>query len=141
MLRSVRRWSVAAIAGIAVGAASLVIAPQASAATSACASGDMCFYYNSGRLGAEFGWPSNISDFSTTFTFTPGSGGSNGAGVYVKNNAASAWNRVSTNDARVYFNSAYLGSYDIVCRSLSRNLDNTKNNNASFKWLSSPEAC
>ncbi|WP_331740907.1 hypothetical protein [Streptomyces sp. NBC_01006] len=55
-----------------------------------------------------------------------------GSGQGIKNNAASAANRHATYMADVYYNSGYKGAVDDVA--WTRNLNYTKNNNASFAW-------
>ncbi len=55
-----------------------------------------------------------------------------GSGQGLKNNAASAANHHATYMADVYYNSGYKGAVDDV--SWGRNLNYTKNNNASFAW-------
>ncbi|MFJ5550848.1 hypothetical protein [Streptomyces sp. NPDC093225] len=55
-----------------------------------------------------------------------------GSGQNIKNNAASAKNRHSSYVANVYYNSGYKGAVDDVA--WGRNLNYTKNNNASFAW-------
>lgn len=93
---------------------------------------EFCFYYNSKR----YGWGSGI-DFNANvknlsgYTFkSPG----NGRGVAVKNNAGAVWNKRGS-AARVYYNSGWGGVSDYVGPRTVRDLDVTKNDNASFKWI------
>src|SRR4051794_33239542 len=61
--------------------------------------------------------------------------GGNGAGYPVKNNAAWAGNTSYDYYANVYFNSWWTGALDYVARNYAINLEYTKNENASFKWV------
>jgi hypothetical protein len=58
-----------------------------------------------------------------------------GRGQFVKNNAGAATNRDIT-FAYVYYNSYYGGRVDKVLGNTTRDLFFTKNDNASFRWLS-----
>lgn len=126
-----------AAAAAAIVSLGTVAVPQASAAPSdaVCNTGEVCFYYNSAAHGygslADFAW--NIPTFNGTgYKFISGGAGQ---GLLVWNNAAHVWNRHVTRDGRVYVNSNYAGSYDVVGKSSRRDLFATKNDNASFKWL------
>ncbi|CAM3285266.1 hypothetical protein NODU109028_09260 [Nocardioides dubius] len=93
--------------------------------------GEFGFYYNSGCNGS-------MSDFATRkadlagYKFLSGGAGQN---TPVKNNSACAANARSTQNARVYFNSNYLGANDLIPADQYGNLTNTYNENASFRWL------
>ena len=91
---------------------------------------EFVFYYNSNTAGS-------LSDFTTARSDLAGyaflSTG-NGQGTAVKNNSASARN-LKSSSARVYYNSNYGGPYDTVAGETSKNLVNTYNDNASFKWI------
>ncbi len=119
-------------------AASLAPAGAAVAAPSGRCNveGDYCFYYNSNHAGAkatfhEKGSVSNLRGYKFDRSGA-------GAGLPVKNNAASAELRFpgcspSQCYIRVYVNSGYLGYYDQVGANSWRNLADTKNNNASVQ--------
>lgn len=102
-------------------------------------------YFNSDLLGAwaKFGYSEeNFGAYDGSsgyliFNFCSGTG--NGAGQHVKNNAASAgnWTYDDTCVARVHFNSYWKGVYDNIHTATPRNLVNTYNENASFKWVGS----
>ncbi|MFG2993270.1 hypothetical protein ACGFZK_28910 [Streptomyces sp. NPDC048257] len=69
-------------------------------------------------------------------TFCDGTGKGSGEGI--KNNAASITNSHTSFGGVVYYNSWWQGAYDSlqpgVPTPVSRNLSNTYNQNASFKW-------
>ncbi|MGW4024047.1 hypothetical protein [Streptomyces sp. NPDC005009] len=110
------------------------------------------FRYNSNMAGAyrKLGYahanlaatdmyqPVGSSDTDLEYPLRFCSGTGNGAGQVIKNNAASATNAHTSYGARVYYNSWWQGAYDGfqpgIPTPYSRNLDNTYNNNASFKW-------
>lgn len=110
----------------------------ASAATPACDPptstnlGEFCLYYNSYLGGSLRDFDTAVSDFAGYTFRTPGAG----YGQAVKNNAASAWNRDPFATVRVYYNRNYMGPADDVRPKAWRNLADTKNDNASFRWLS-----
>lgn len=125
----IRRIATLALASATLAAASIVGAGQAAAQDGVSNDEEFIFYYNSGLGGS-------LSDFSAAkadlagFTFVSSGAGQ---GQYLKNNAASVNNRRGE-AARVYYNSNYAGAYDHVNADSSRNLVNTYNNNASFRW-------
>ncbi len=94
--------------------------------------GDFLFYYNSSTYG--YG---SFSDFAADKPNLAGyhflSTGK-GKGQYVKNNAAAVRNTEYNYFAYVYFNSNYVGVTDRVEKHQTRNLYNTKNENASFRY-------
>ncbi len=93
---------------------------------------ELIFFYNS--IGGGYG---SASDFYYSKSSLSGykflSAGS-GQGQYVKNNSASV---INTDEfrARVYYNSDYGGPYDDVRANSARDLRNTYNDNASFRWV------
>jgi len=125
----ITRIAASALATAALTTASVVGAVHAAAQDGVANDEEFIFYYNSNQAGS-------LSDFSAAkadlagFTFV--SAGS-GSGQGVKNNAASVDNRRAV-AARVYYNSNYAGAYDHVNADSSRNLVNTYNDNASFRW-------
>lgn len=130
------RWK--GLLGAAVlAAASLMPTTQAAHAApsdAVCNLREVCFYYNSKAFGygslADFTW--NIPSFRTAgYRFI---GGGTGQGLPVWNNAAHVQN-LHNRDGRVYENSNYGGSYDLVGKYSRRDLYATKNDNASWKWI------
>ena len=126
------------IAGAMTAAAlgvGLVVAPTADAATGSCASYDACLYYNSNFQGAIFGDSSGTSQGADNYgspnwyTF----GGGNGAGLPVKNNAASVWDFDPNYSVTIYYYSNMAtGPSQYFKRGTGGNLNSTmKNNNAS----------
>jgi hypothetical protein len=138
--------------GVAAAAAlstALTVSPAAQAATigsaavqspasviQGCAEGYFCFYFNSGFAGARGDYLYSDGNLDNELF---NKGGTNGRGVQVKNNAASAVNNWSYL-ARVYYNSGCNGS--VATQSFgafgSGNFNATmKNQNASFNWPTS----
>ncbi|MEV4190690.1 hypothetical protein [Streptomyces toxytricini] len=120
-----------AMAAIGVSLASvLALAPSASASGDGnCGKRDTCFYYNSNLGGAlvdiDDCWGYNHANF--TF-IGPGAG----AGINLKNNAASAANFSDYNPHFVYYNSNQQGPRQEIAPWSRANLNSTlKNNNAS----------
>ncbi|MFD9066960.1 peptidase inhibitor family I36 protein [Kitasatospora purpeofusca] len=120
---------------LAVGSFALS-APTASAAPNpgTCSGQDFCLYYNSNFQGATFEDGRGSSQASENYgapnwyTFS----GGNGAGVNVKNNAASAWNFNFNFSVTVYYNSNSSGPNQYIKRLTGANFnDQLKNNNAS----------
>ncbi|WP_158239023.1 peptidase inhibitor family I36 protein [Streptomyces barkulensis] len=121
-----------ALVTMAVTGAGLVgLATPANAATNTCDPSHFCLFYNSNIQNAYYPFWDNVSDFAG-YTYK---GAGAGAGQQVKNNAASAQNLQTNLVARVYYNSNYGGVYDNVQPTSWRNLSNTYNENASFKWF------
>ncbi|MFE2325771.1 peptidase inhibitor family I36 protein [Streptomyces sp. NPDC059385] len=114
-----------AAAALAVAGLSLGMATPASAA--GCQNGYVCLYYNSNLGGSyfQFDWP--ISNLGGYYFTSAGAG----QGQYVKNNAASAYNKFTTKYANVYYNSNFAGPNDYVPPYQWINLVETYNNNAS----------
>ncbi len=118
-----------------------VMAWTASAGSASAAVGDgycnnsneFCFYYNSERYGWGSGidFNANVADLAGYKFKSPG----NGRGEPVKNGAAAVWNKRPSTAARVYFNSNWGGVSDYVAPNTVRDLDVTKNENASFRWI------
>ncbi len=131
---------IAAISGLAVGAMAIAQSPASAGTTRPCYDNEFCLWYNSDFQGSWFGWPNSVTSYQP-YEFDASPYGDNGNGFIVKNNAASAANYNDTKDFRVYFNSNYGGTYDVVCNNLGRNLVNTKNDNASGKWTGNDVAC
>lgn len=95
-----------------------------------CEGLELCFYYNSDLGGANHDFRYRVPDLARYAYIAPGKG----AGLGVKNNAASVNNRDGYFTARVYFNSGYAGPADDVPPLTWRNLGDTYNDNASFNW-------
>lgn len=93
-------------------------------------SGEFVFYFNSFQGGSLSDFASNKTDLLGYDFLTSG----NGSGEPVKNNAASVAN-LKNQGARVYYNSGYAGISDYVNPLSERNLVDTKNENASFRWV------
>ncbi len=116
---------------------------NAAARDGVCDSGEFCYYYNSGEAGAISDFTGSIDDYGTTepscYDFK---GSGSGAGLCIKNNAASVWNR-SSKTVRVFFNTGYAGTYEDFAAGAKGNLNATlKNNNASHEFLTSaPTGC
>lgn len=128
-----RRRVVAALATLTMSSSLLTgLAPAASAGEhdGNCEGLELCFYYNSNLGGADHDFRYKIADLGPYRFLAPGSG----AGLSVKNNAASARNRDGYFTARIYFNSGYAGPADDVPPLTWRNLGDTFNDNASFNW-------
>ncbi len=93
-------------------------------------------FFNSNFMGSWRNIGYNVSDFGgprpLTFCQIGASAPHPGWGMNMKNNAASAKNFHSTYTGYVYYNSGFKGAVDDVA--WGRNLNYTKNNNASFKW-------
>ncbi|MDJ0346695.1 hypothetical protein QMK19_34525 [Streptomyces sp. H10-C2] len=121
-----------AVSAIGLSIASLlVLAPNASASGDGhCNEGkDACFHYNSGGVGAfvdiDDCWGYNHANF--TF-IGPGAG----AGLSLKNNAASVTNWTHSNPHYVYYYSDRQGPVQIIGPWVTANLNGTlKNQNAS----------
>ncbi|MFJ3768365.1 peptidase M23 [Streptomyces sp. NPDC090082] len=132
------------IRGAALGAAliGLTVAvmptPASAAPTTRCYPGMACVYYNSNQAGAVavMGHVDGMPSWDFGYVFDPGTG--NGAGLIVKNNAASADSRYITQAVRVHYNSYYKGPYDVVAAQSKRNLSVTYNNNASWNYHPNP---
>jgi len=131
----------AAIGAILV-ALGLAAAPAAQAATPAapsCPSLYFCFYFNSNYGGAHADYLRSDGNLDNELFNKVGTT-SNGLGVQVKNNAASAYNNWSYL-ATVYYNSGCNGSVASQSFGMYGGANFTatmKNNNASFKWPSGP---
>jgi hypothetical protein len=118
-----------------------VLAPAASASTGfngVCEVNEICLYWGDNNSGAVFDTAAIYSDFGTQ-RFVNGSG--TGQGSYVKNNAASIWNRTVV-DICVFYNENFGGPSDLIPRGVATNLVVTKNDNASDrKAYDSGERC
>ncbi|MFD8691417.1 hypothetical protein [Streptomyces sp. NPDC059651] len=112
--------------------------PASAAPTARCYDGLACVYYNSNQAGAvaAMAHVDGMPSWDFGYVFNPGTG--NGAGVTVKNNAASADSRYKTQAVRVHYNSWYKGPYDVVAAQSKRNLSVTYNNNASWNYHPNP---
>lgn len=128
-----RRIAAAATAAAALSSSILLGGSgPASAAehNSSCEVVEICFYYNSNLVGAKHDFRFRVPDFGPYTFLAPGAG----AGVVVKNNAASARSYDGYFTARVYYNSNYSGPADDVAPLTWRNLADTYNDNASMNW-------
>jgi hypothetical protein len=107
-----------------------ILAPTAAASTGfngVCEVNEICLYWGDNNTGAVFDTAAIYGDFGVE-RFVNGSG--TGQGSYVKNNAASIWNRTVV-DICVFYNENFGGPYDLIPRGASMNLVVTKNDNAS----------
>ncbi|MFI7359225.1 hypothetical protein ACIBTP_35505 [Streptomyces avidinii] len=91
--------------------------------------------YAHGNLAAtEIQW--GVDPTTQPLRYCDGTGAGSGQGI--KNNAASITNSHTSYGGTVYYNSWWQGAYDSVQPArptpASRNLSNTYNQNASFKW-------
>lgn len=143
---SIRRKLAATVATgafVVVGLATAIPAASAAEGDGNCTSsdagagGDLCLYYNSYEAGARFNDPYTDNYAGWTFkAWTSGTaGGSNGAGVAVKNNAASVQNWDTVLTGYVYYNSNQQGLKQGFSAFTAGNLvSGLKNNNASQGW-------
>lgn len=118
------------------GSALAFTAAPANAITS-CSDFHVCLHYNSDYKGAIYDQLVDTPDYAGRY-FEASITGSNGAGVVVKNNAASVdnWDRLSR--VRIYYNANYNGNYayQTIPKYGKANLNETmKNNNASGKFI------
>lgn len=99
--------------------------------------GEMLFFYNSNLAGSFVDFETSKSDLAGYKFVSSGAG----QGQYVKNNAASAWNYDVRADetiiraSYVYYNSGYSGPSDYFKPGDGHNLENTYNDNASWRWV------
>ncbi|GAB3503587.1 peptidase inhibitor family I36 protein [Amycolatopsis cihanbeyliensis] len=96
-----------------------------------CENLEFCLYYNSTLGGSVSDFDRKVSNFAPYVFKGPGAG----RGQSVKNNAASACNRMGRYTARIYYNSGYKGPHDDIPPKACRNLSVTYNDNASWKWV------
>lgn len=120
----------AAVAAFA-GVLSIPTAAEASGQDAIIETNEFVFYYSAGYTGS-------YSDFATSKADLSGyefiKSGLSGYGTPVRNNSASVRNKRSQ-AARVYYSPNYLGVSDYVDPLGSRDLVNTRNDNASFRWI------
>ncbi|TDD79306.1 hypothetical protein E1293_23820 [Actinomadura darangshiensis] len=133
-----RKWMVlASLAPLALGALVVTAGPAAAAGRDGtCDGGEFCYYFNSDNKGSISDFTGSVDSYGTTqpscYEFK---GDGSGKGQCIKNNAASVWNRSSV-DVRVYFNSNYAGTYQVIKAGQKGNLNSTLyNNNASHQFI------
>ncbi|MFJ1704051.1 hypothetical protein [Kitasatospora sp. NPDC088346] len=126
-----------AVAGSLLAAGLATAAPASAAPAYDCTSGQVCLYYNSAAYGygAVYVQTGPVSDYAGK-TFQAGRNGGSGAGVAVKNHAASVDSWVNSTFT-VYYNSGY--DCSVACQSFGSfatgDLNaSVKNNNASGRW-------
>ncbi|MFJ4769949.1 hypothetical protein ACIP88_12625 [Streptomyces uncialis] len=129
---------VVALAGLGTAMSTTGTAHADSSAIAAveCSSGYVCLHYNSNSNGAIFRQGFDIPNYAG-YSFVTSSKGSAGAGLSVKNNAASvdSWN--FTWGFRIYYNSNYGGVYQSIGAGGTANLNaDLKNQNASGRLYS-----
>ena len=115
------------------------IAAALAVPVSACAAGqdavietnEFVFYYSAGYTGSYSDFAASRADLSG-YEFIKS--GLAGYGTPVRNNSASVRNK-RNQAARVYYSPNYLGVSDYVDPLGSRDLVNTRNDNASFRWI------
>jgi hypothetical protein len=105
---------------------------NAAAVDGVCYVYDNCLYYNSGYAGAVAGFDAAVPNYAGYYYPGPGAG----AGLAVKNDAASDWNADPYCTVTVWYNSNYAGVHDVIGpNSGSGNrLAHTYNENASQNW-------
>ncbi|WP_411111474.1 peptidase inhibitor family I36 protein [Streptomyces sp. c-19] len=133
---NIKRLVTTSAVALAVAGSTLTFAAPANAVIG-CEDFHACLYYNSDYQGAMYKQEVDTPDYAGRY-FSASLAGSNGAGVVVKNNAASVdnWDRLSR--IRIYYNSNYNGSYayQTIAANGKANLNATmKNNNASGKFI------
>ncbi|WP_063762378.1 peptidase inhibitor family I36 protein [Streptomyces sp. NRRL F-5123] len=96
--------------------------------------GEFCLYYNSYQAGSLFDSRYEDGNIKNLAGYTFLTRGVPGYGQYVKNNAASAWNRNVTKSVYVFYNSNFMGASDYVGTLQKKQLVNTYNQNASYLW-------
>jgi hypothetical protein len=102
---------VTATALVAVSGAPASAAPRRNGI---CENGEICFYYQWNRQGSVSDFTTSIPNYGTTQpTCYEFKGPGDGRGECIKNNARSAWNRM-TLGVLVYYNSNYGGDYDVL---------------------------
>lgn len=127
-LRTLIMAVVGVIAALMLGV--LLATPASASGSGNCSGIDACLYFNSNLAGAKYGDPRgntrSVENYSGYF------GGGNGAGVPVKNNAASVRNLNINYYVKIYYNSNYGGPSQMIPAGKWQNLNATlKNNNAS----------
>ncbi|MFF2954259.1 hypothetical protein ACFVVU_23310 [Kitasatospora sp. NPDC057965] len=136
---------IAAVAAIlAGGLGTAVAAPAASAAEAAsvatigsCDYTYACLFYNSSGvgLGAQFAHAGDIHDYAGSY-FSAGPYGSSGAGVAVKNHAASVANQDAHFQITIFQRSGDVpwGNRQVIPPLSFRDLTTVKNDNAAGTW-------
>jgi len=125
--------SIAMMSVSVVGVAQARPLAPATAQNGVCEAGEVCLFYNSNCRGSLADFNSWIPDFAGYRFISAGAG----QGRLVKNDAASARNRLAGWVARIHFNRNYQGVYDDIPPGSStscRNLVRTYNENASLSW-------
>ncbi|GAA1403492.1 hypothetical protein GCM10009639_48390 [Kitasatospora putterlickiae] len=127
----------AAILATGLGTA-VATAPAASAATiGTCTYNYACLFYNSSNynLGAQFQHESDINDYAGAY-FSAGQYGSSGAGVEVKNHAASVANGDRYWQVTIWERSGTTpwGNHNIIRPGAFADLGVVKNDNAAGTW-------
>ncbi|MGK4580519.1 hypothetical protein [Kitasatospora sp. HPMI-4] len=129
----------AAVAG-AIATTGLATATSASALTFDCTTGQVCLYYNSEAYGygAYYAQNSDIDNYGDNgLAFSAGHNGGNGAGIAVKNHAASVDSHWG-GEFVIYFNSGY--DCSVSCQTFGPYqaadlIPSMKNNNASGRFF------
>ncbi|MFG2306181.1 peptidase inhibitor family I36 protein [Actinacidiphila glaucinigra] len=134
----IRKIATAGAVALTTAVASLTFATQAQAAQ-ACPDYYACLWYNSDWEGAIYVSADPVADYTgKKFVTSAYTNGSNGAGLGVKNNSASAYNADPDYRFRVYYNSNFNGTYAYQTFSplSGGNFTATmKNQNASGQWI------
>ncbi|MER5381983.1 peptidase inhibitor family I36 protein [Streptomyces sp. NBC_00647] len=131
-MKNLRR-SAAVAAVLAAGATALTISPAAAADTT-CSTGYACLYYHPNYQGAFFKQFPSIPNYSS-YRFTTSANGSDGAGLSVRNNAASVDNWDFNNAFTVYYHINYTGASQRFAAGGGGNFNTTlRNENASGKF-------
>lgn len=106
----------------------------AAAADTTCSTGYACLYYHPNYQGAFFKQFPSIPNYSS-YRFTTSANGSDGAGLSVRNNAASVDNWDFNNAFTVYYHINYTGASQRFAAGGGGNFNTTlRNENASGKF-------
>ena len=142
---SVSKAIFAGVMSVAALGAVIAAAPAASAAPNpgTCQVVDVCLYYNSGYQGATFGDGNGNSQKPENYgapNWYVFSGGS-GAGIDVKNNAASVYNFDINDTATIYVNSNNTGPHQSFPPNTGGNLNSGLKNNEASQCLDFFQTC
>ena len=126
---------------LAIGGSIALVLSTASVANAAtprngvCEAGEFCLYYLQNRTGSVSDFNSSISSYGSTLpTCYVFKGPGAGQGTCVRNNAVSAWNRMTGHTVFVYNSASYVGTPQIFGVGQYGNL-NSYNDNESHKLI------
>jgi len=141
-MRIAKSLAVGAVFSSLIGAA-FVGAESASASAGPCAAQEACLFFNSGYQGATFSDGAGNSQTPENYgapnwyTFSNG----NGAGIYVKNNAASVFDYDTNYSVTIYYNSDNTGPKQYIKRGTGANLNSDLKNNDASQCYDFFQAC